>query len=121
VLKTSDSFSAASFEDCDFRKLTLTDKDFSYGSLIQTRLTDCRLTRCTFRGADLYSALLKRSVLTEVDFREAILEGVDFRGARFVRVDLRGATFNSRTLWPEGVDPIARGAVNMDTLTKLPW
>jgi len=69
-------------------------------------LSDAMLSEANLRGADLSNANLVGADLSEANLCGADLQGADLTGA-----DLTGARFDSLTLWPEGLDPAAAGAV----------
>ena len=54
--------------------------------------------------------------LRDIDLTGADLSGANLTGANLSRADLRvanlsDATYNTETMWPEGFDPVAAGAV----------
>ncbi len=44
----------------------------------------------------------------------ADLRNIDLREANLSRASLREAKYNANTKWPEGVDPVAAGALLVD-------
>jgi hypothetical protein len=92
---------------------------------------DSRLDRASFRDAVLretvfFEAKLSRSVFANADlnganFTGADVSGADFRGAHLENAMMAGAlnletakfdaatTWNEKTTWPSGFDPVARG------------
>ena len=65
-------------------------------------------------GASLISAFLEDADLTGASLRNADLRGTMLRGAKLANADLTGAVYNLGTVWPDGFDPVASGAVRMD-------
>ena len=61
------------------------------------------MCRADLSGANLVGA----------DLSETNLCGADLRDANLIRVDLTGARYDSRTVWPEGFDPRAAGAIKV--------
>lgn len=61
------------------------------------------------RGARLQGAFLRGARLGQADLRGAHLEGANLDKAQLDRADLAGATYDSRTTFPAGFDPVARG------------
>ncbi len=59
------------------------------------------LSGAKLNGAKLYGAYLNRAWLT----------GADLRGANLYEANLSMVRYNARTMWPEGFDPVAAGAV----------
>lgn len=103
----------ARLSSTQFRRSTLLRADLRRANLIGAQLEGAVLI-----GADLTDARLQSAVL-----RDAHLQGADLSGARLQRADLRGAghdeetrwrgaVYDVRTLWPEGLDPQAVGAVS---------
>jgi len=95
----------------------------------RVRLYDTWLERADIREvkwerADLRFAHLKGSFLTRADLRNALLEDADLSGTYLYDVDLTGAnvtgaTFagaraNSRTKWPESINPSDEGVTVKD-------
>lgn len=56
---------------------------------------------------------LSHADFSGMDLRGALLMGRDLSGAKFDDADLTEAKFDLFTLWPEGMDPEARGAVRV--------
>jgi hypothetical protein len=66
------------------------------------------------RGARLQGAFLRGARLGQADLRDALLGGAHLEGANLDKAelegaDLAGATYDSRTTFPAGFDPVARG------------
>jgi len=57
-------------------------------------------------GRDLSGADLSRA-----DLWGANLNVADLRGANLYEANLSMVRYNARTMWPEGFDPVAAGAV----------
>ena len=79
------------------------------GSLRSARLDNACLNDLNLRGADLSEADLRNATLTYTDLREANLKGANLQGAR-----LYLAKYNQKTVWPEDVDPMVRGALRLE-------
>ena len=78
-----------------------------YGAnLTRANLTGAYLAGANLAGANLSRANLYEANLTGADLYEAYLTGANLTGA-----DLSGARYTASTVWPAGVDPVARGAV----------
>ena len=67
-------------------------------------LRDIDLNRADLRGAHLGRADLRRAHLNRADLSRANLNGAN----------LNGAMYHADTRWPEGVDPVAAGALLVD-------
>lgn len=86
-------------------------------------LFDANLAGADLRGADLGGALLSEANLrgadlsganlVDADLSEANLCAADLSGADLFGADLSGARYDSLTVWPDGVDPEAAGAVRV--------
>jgi uncharacterized protein YjbI with pentapeptide repeats len=91
------------------------------GTLTRTSLKHARLECVNLSHADLRSAILDRvslndSTLDNADLTGALLRRSDLRraslrGANLTGADLTGAWYNDDTVWPDGFDPVGRGAV----------
>ena len=85
------------------------------GTLRGARLDNAYLARMALQGADLREADLRNATLHYADLRDANLRGANLQGAR-----LSVTKYNKATLWPEDVDPVARGAILVET-ENIPW
>jgi hypothetical protein len=85
------------------------------GTLRGARLDNGYLTRMELQGADLREADLRNASLAYADLRGANLRGATLQGAR-----LHIAKYNKATRWPEDVDPVARGAILIES-DDAPW
>ena len=72
-------------------------------------LSDAILRDANLRGATLQNSNLRGANLTRAYLRNAKLQGANLRDA-----DLKGASYDADTIWPEGFDPQAAGAVLTD-------
>ncbi len=101
--------------------------ELSHARLDWTRLYGSRFNGTTFAGANFYRATLNQAVFqnctfdsarfecaearhaefVNVSFRNAYVCGADFRHATFENVDWSGARYDSRTKWPDGMQPPA--------------
>ena len=54
------------------------------------------------------------SLIGNIDLRETNLIGVDLSASDLTSAQLTGAIFDNTTIWPNGFDPIAAGAINND-------
>jgi uncharacterized protein YjbI with pentapeptide repeats len=85
----------------DLRQANLRDAQLWVTDLSHANLTGAILVRTQFQEADLRGALLARANLC----------GADLRGSRLDGANLHGARYDSKTQWPTGFDPHARGAI----------
>lgn len=74
--------------------------------LRHAQLSDFNLAGANLRVAYLQDANFQRANLSGADLRAARLGGSDFTEAI-----LKGAKYSKRTIWPDGFDPQAAGAI----------
>ena len=74
-------------------------------------LYSANLKGANLEGANLYYANLEYANLNGANLYYANLEYAKLQNADLEGADLRGAFYNEETLWPEGFDPEAEGAV----------
>ncbi len=67
------------------------------------------LSRAILRGADLREVFLSDAILYRADLSRA-----DLNDANLSRAILRGAMYTKNTVWPEGFDPDAAGAIRVN-------
>jgi hypothetical protein len=111
-------FFGTSFNNVDLSGANLRDADFA-GAI----LTGVTLSGATLDGASLVAATLASADLRDLDFAGVVLvvtnlSGADLSGANLgaailVSADLSGARYDSHTIWPEGFDPVAAGAIRV--------
>lgn len=82
----------------DIRGTDLSQMDLSGYDLTRVILARTNLSTTRLNGADLSSANLRAADLSNADLTNAILND---------------ARYDSRTIWPEGFDPVAAGARNV--------
>jgi uncharacterized protein YjbI with pentapeptide repeats len=79
--------------------------------LSEASLVGARLYSASLRGALLNSSDLTEAKLLRADLSGASLKGACFKGAEFEETILYNARYDDATIWPEGFDPAAAGAV----------
>jgi len=104
---------AETLAGADLGALELWSADLRSADLRRSRMQSVELPMSTLHGADLRGASLCRADLRYVDMRRTRLQGADLTGAELNGADLTGAWFDAATRWPEGVDPFARGAMEV--------
>ena len=88
--------------------------DLSEANLSEADLSSANLSSAILRGADLREANLSGADLppfSSANLSSAILRGADLREANLSGADLREAKYDNNTIWPDGFDPKAAGAV----------
>lgn len=112
------SITGCGFQDSDLRSATLDRSsvrscDFSAANLQNASFRRTRFTGCTFRGADLRWADLTHASFgkqnTGTGRGACDLGGAQLEGARLSKV-----AYDSSTIWPEGFDPRAAGAIPVE-------
>jgi uncharacterized protein YjbI with pentapeptide repeats len=78
--------------------------DFTRDEVLQVVEDGRKCAGADLRDIDLGGASLGWAILVRADLRGANLNGAD----------LSGAKYNGDTVWPEGFDPVAAGAVLVD-------
>jgi uncharacterized protein YjbI with pentapeptide repeats len=107
------SFDDANLEGAFLRGAQLATS-FQRANLRHVVGIDATLAMSSFVEADLTGAIFLKADLSGARFQNARLSGTNFFGANLSGAELAGAGFDSTTTWPEGFDPIARGAVSTD-------
>lgn len=127
------------FQRADLRRANLSGADFSYGSLAEAKLqganlSDATLTNVNFQRASLQRTNLEGASLTGANFDHAKLgysklckanllranleganlEGANLEGVNLEYSNLEGAKYTTKTIWPDGFDPKAVGAILVD-------
>ena len=118
----------------DNRSLEMTDfttEEILEIAAITRKLADANMQGFNLSHADLYGVFLRdanltganliRANLTAVDLRGANLSGANLSGGNLYKANLQdadltntnlhGNKYDAFTIWPEGFDPIAQGAV----------
>ena len=65
-------------------------------------------------GVDLSGTNAVLALIGNIDLKETNLIGVDLSASDLTSAQLTGAIFDNTTIWPNGFDPIAAGAINND-------
>jgi uncharacterized protein YjbI with pentapeptide repeats len=99
-------FERGRFDFASLRGSSAIEASFSAASMQYANLSGGRFIRTDFRGTDL-----RQANFTGADLRGARLASADLTGATLTNAVLVGAKYSSQTLWPQGFDAIAAGAV----------
>jgi uncharacterized protein YjbI with pentapeptide repeats len=103
--------SEANLSDANLSRANLNEVDLSRANLSRANLSRANLSRANLSGADLSGADLSGANLSGAD-----LSGADLSGAKFFErhgdLSFR-ATYTSRTVWPDGFQPDAHGAMDV--------
>lgn len=116
--------SGADLEVANLRGADLTRADLS-GAILRFADLSCAITYAAdlsgakLRGANLDHAILTNATLSGASLRNAtlrgaVLTGADLGGADLYGADLHESWFDDATIWPEGFDPIAAGAIHVE-------
>jgi uncharacterized protein YjbI with pentapeptide repeats len=95
----------------DFARAFLRGPELRGAYLSGADLVGARLAGADLRGADLGGADLTDADLRGADLSRANLAGADLSGANLQGAELEAAVFNEHTVWPEGFDAQAAGAI----------
>ena len=95
---------------------TLTNARMSGADLCRARLIGANLSGADLSKADLMGANLCRANLRGTNLSEArlifsYLMGADLSNANLSNADLKEAKYDQTTIWPDGFDPAAAGAI----------
>jgi hypothetical protein len=106
---------AANLAGADLRVANLAGAD-----LRETNLAGADLLAANLARADLLAVNLAGARLWSANLTGAKLLAAELYGADLERANLAGAVYNVHTKWPDGFDPKAAGAINMDEQAKPP-
>ena len=132
----SSRFEFAKLQHADFIESTLTKANFSGSRLDCIKFRKSKLHNAIFKGAKLYGAIFVKANLSGADFENASLQGAQFghtveipdkelslesilnlnvssQDAIITHANFYGAKYDDNTLWPEGFDAIAAGAIKV--------
>lgn len=103
----------------DLKRANLTKTNLSRAEMSQANLFNAKLNEASLDEASLEDAYLKEAELSEAFLNMANLNGAHLMGANLNLVDLsetylRGSQYNTDTIWPEGFDPDAAGAIRIE-------
>jgi uncharacterized protein YjbI with pentapeptide repeats len=119
----------ADLRQADLSGTDLSKADLSGANLYRADLSGANLYRADLRQANLSDAHLSGAYLPEADLCQANLLDADLRQANLLDADLReadltwadlseanliGAKYNNDTIWPDGFDPQAHGAIKVE-------
>jgi len=108
--------SRANLLKADLREARMIGARLAGANLKEADLTNAHLEWAFMSTTNLLGACLKGAQLMGSELRGANLAHTDLSGANLQDTSLtwsrlRGATYDEKTLWPEGFDPISAGAV----------
>lgn len=106
----------AYLDGANLRLADLSGLDFHGASLNWANLSLADLGEADLGGVSLHAALLSGARLdlanlSDADLSGAELSGANLSGATLSGADLTDALYDDNTIWPEGFDPGAAGAV----------
>ena len=93
---------------------SVSDIALSQAYLQGAKLGGADLHKADLWGANLHGAILLATDLCEADLIGANLRGANLHGAGLRGAKLGGARYNDETIWPDGFDPEAAGAIKDD-------
>jgi len=119
-------FSNRMLNGAAFRRNYMSLTSFARSELQHADFSEAHMQSGDFAGADLTGAVMANADLVRAKFLGAVLDGADLSGARMQGSDLRGASlkganlsdtrltdaqYDEATIWPDGFDPVAGGAL----------
>jgi len=128
---TNASLDEANLKSADLQRANLTDAilleanltnallwkaNLRYAILQGANLTNANLEQADLTNASLWGANLMNASLEQADLTGASLWEANLTNAYLEQADLTGASYDNDTTWPEGFDPKAAGAINIDEL-----
>lgn len=106
---------SANLSGADLRNADLYWPDLTKAFLDYADLRKANLSKAVMRGASLANADLRGADLKGADLAGADLLSANLREANLQEVELNKAFYNHRTIWPDGFDPEAAGAVLVES------
>ena len=100
-------FSGAKLASVDFTGSDLSQAIFTSETQFSNGATGVNLNDTNARIDSIFGSV--------VDFSGAKLASVDFTGSDLSQAIFDNSKFDNSTVWPDGFDPIASGAINVDT------
>ncbi|HRX00363.1 MAG TPA: pentapeptide repeat-containing protein [Cyclobacteriaceae bacterium] len=94
-------------------KANLMSANLSGAILWNTYLEEADLTGADMRAAKFFEAFIDKVNLTFADLRGAVLCDIDLTQVNLRDVNLKGTGYVNDTIWPEGFDPKAAGAIEV--------
>ena len=107
-------FTGANLQDAIFIEAELQGARFGVAELQKAWFQGANLQGAGFVKAQLQGALLRQAKLQGAVFYEAKLQGANFTQAKIQGADFEKAEYDEITIWPEGFDPKAAGAILTD-------
>ena len=114
----------AKLKGANLKKANLHDANLEEASLTEANLEEASLTEANMRGTKLKGANLKNANLSYanlqgVDLSDANLQGTNLAWANLqmaylYTANLQDARYNIFTIFPDGFDPVAAGAIKVD-------
>lgn len=98
----------------NLNKAKLSGANLEKAELLGTQLDEALLFRTVLIETQLQGASFKNANLGLADLTNASLDFVNLSGADLSKTILKGATYNQKTIWPDGFDPKAAGAILID-------
>ena len=105
------SLCGAKLSGADLSGAVLTGADFTGGVLMEMDSNGNNIIT-KFPEADLRWVSLRGAKLSRADLSRADLRGADLSGADLTGADLSAALYSHETIWPEGFEPSAYGAIS---------
>jgi len=104
------SLYCANLDKASLRSATLAHSKMRASSLQEADLSGASLTEVYLVGSKLYDSNFENANLSYTDFSYCGLHGANLNGTNLDSSIFEGAMFDETTIWPEGFDPISKGA-----------
>ena len=111
--ESATGFYQAYLSGAELRGVMISGSDFFGADLSAADLRGAELSHVNFCKADLSGADLRRANLYGADLSDANLCGADLTGATLIDVSLEQAKFDGFTIWPDDIDPLDYGAIQL--------
>ena len=103
VFINKSDFYGSNFSNAQIERSGFGETNFSDSFFINAKIEATRFSHVDFSKADLTNANFLRSSFLDVNFKNA----------KTADIDLTDSTYDCKTVWPDGFDPIAAGAKPM--------
>jgi len=99
----------------NFSGVPLMTSNFYKANLAESIFIDSRVMYADFTGSNLSKSDMTDADVLGAVFKDADLKGVVMLCQNLDKADLGGSFYNVKTVWPEGFDPLTKGAILIDS------
>lgn len=108
-------FQNSTLFNLDFSNAIINFSDFSNSKIIGTKFVNSKLAGAIFSNSEIKSSNFSNSLLLQSEFKNCKFNGVNFTNACLDQTNFQNVRYTNNTIWPEGFDPIAAGAIIVDS------